>query len=91
LFGPASRIDWLRYPPGRFSACQLKRCSTPHDRASFRRRLNPARRNESSVSTVTLSQLEAENATVKCKRAIQVGHLEMHVANPSVGMDRWSV
>ena len=51
----------------------------------------PARRNESNLSTVTLSQFEAENATVKCKRAIQVGHLEMHVANPSVGMNRWSV
>ena len=51
----------------------------------------PARRNESSASTVTLSQLEAENATVKCKRPIQVGHLEMHVADPNVGMNRRNV
>jgi hypothetical protein len=51
----------------------------------------PARRNESSGSTVKLCQLETENATVKRKRAIQVGHLEMHVANPNVRMNRWSV
>jgi hypothetical protein len=50
----------------------------------------PARRNESSVSAVTLRQLEAEHATVKSQRAVQVGHLEMHVANPNVGMNRRS-
>jgi hypothetical protein len=38
-----------------------------------------------------LRQLKTENATVKCKGAIQVGHLEMHVANPNVGMNRWSL
>src|SRR6202035_3315011 len=51
----------------------------------------PARRNKSRTSAVTMCQLKAEDAAIKCQRAIQVGHLEMHVANANVGMNRLGV
>ena len=33
--------------------------------------------------------LKAEHVVVEAERALQVGHLEMHVADPGLGMDRF--
>ena len=47
----------------------------------------PARGNESSGPAVILRQLEAEHTAVKCERTVQIGHFEMHMANPDFGMN----
>ena len=47
----------------------------------------PASRNKRRASTEALRQLEAKDATIKCQRALQVGDLEMHMADPHVRMN----
>ncbi len=46
-----------------------------------------ARRDERRLAPVTLRQRKAEHAAVKAQRPLQVGDLEMHVADADFGMD----
>lgn len=47
-----------------------------------------ARRQEGGLAAVSLRDLEAQDAVVKGDGAFQVGHLQMHVTDSRLGMDR---
>ena len=46
-----------------------------------------ARRDKRRVASVTLRQLEAEYAAVKTEGAVEVGNLQVDVADPHTGID----
>jgi hypothetical protein len=46
------------------------------------------RGDEGRAGAVALRELEAEHAAVKGQRALQIGHLQMNVADADSGMDR---
>ena len=48
-----------------------------------------ARLNTSRFFAVTLRGLKPENTAVKIKCALQVSHLQMHMSNVNVGIDRF--
>ena len=48
-----------------------------------------ARGNKSRFFAVTLRELKPENAAVKIERALEVSHLQMHMPNADVGIDRF--
>ena len=47
-----------------------------------------AGRDEGRARTVTLDQLEAEHAAIEGERAVDVGDLQVHMADPGAGIDR---
>jgi nitrate/nitrite-specific signal transduction histidine kinase len=49
-----------------------------------------AGRYERGARAHPLHHLKAEHATVECKRAIEVGDLEMNVTDAGAGMDGWA-
>src|SRR6476659_8935952 len=50
--------------------------------------INP-RRNKSRFFAVTLRELKPQNPAVKIECALQVSHLQMHMPNADVGIDRF--
>jgi hypothetical protein len=44
--------------------------------------------NERRLRAITLGQFETENVAIEAKRALEVGHLQMDVADASAGIDR---
>src|SRR6476620_1133700 len=48
----------------------------------------PAGRNEGRFRAVTLHQFEAEHAAIEAERAIEIGDLQVHMADPDAGLDR---
>ena len=44
-------------------------------------------RDEGGLAAVALHQLEAEHAAIEGERALEIGHLEMDVADPDAGID----
>lgn len=47
-----------------------------------------ARRDECGTRAITLRQFEAEHAAVERQRPIQIGNLQVYMADPGAGMDR---
>ena len=47
-----------------------------------------AGRDEGGLAAVALGQLESEHAAIECQRALQIGHLQMDMADPGAGIDR---
>jgi hypothetical protein len=46
-----------------------------------------ARRNERSLLTISLGQFETENAAIEAERALEVGDLQVDVAEANAGFD----
>ena len=49
----------------------------------------PARRDECRVGAIALHQLETEHAAIEAQRALEIGDLEMDMADSSAGDDGW--
>src|SRR5688572_30022255 len=47
-----------------------------------------ARRNKRSLLTISLGQFETENAAIEAERALEVGDLQVDVADANAGIDR---
>ena len=45
-------------------------------------------RNERGLGAVALDQLKAEHAAIEVKRAVEIGDLQMDMADPDAGIDR---
>ena len=46
-----------------------------------------ASRNECRAGAQPLLQLEAEHAAIETERAVEIGHLQVHMPNPRAGND----